>query len=195
MMQPRRSHARRRAPGFMNPLGPMKNLSYMRLRRNYNGQDNDLRSYFLSKALLDRPQAKVDGAYPATAVVLPPGSPGELIDPMVLIERFYAALPAREMYLAGQFTIYSPDAVSLWDEFDRAYQFARTEIADRFNVPCILIQHAPFRAGVPTPPHVHILALMLKLGPLGYTAPQRMLSVNCAQAVLKRHWERFGQSL
>ncbi|WP_233281602.1 hypothetical protein [Sphingomonas changnyeongensis] len=179
------------APGFVNPLGFMKNLSFMKLSRTYNGRTNDLRSYLAAKILADRPAETIDGARPAMAVVLPPGSPGELIDPELLLDEFYRRLPRRETCLGAQFTIYSPEAQSLWDEFDHAYQFARSFIAGTLEVPAIIIQHVPYRAGCIASPHVHILALGLKLGRLGFTSPQSTLASNCAQVVLQRAWDRF----
>lgn len=179
------------APGFVDPMGPMPNLSFMKLRKTFNGKTNDIIDYYRKKAMLDRDPATIDGLRPQVAVALPPGSPGKLIDPIALLTQFQADLLPREQNLAVQWSIYAPRPASLWDEFDRAYQFARTCIAAVMDLPVIVVQHAPFYAGSNNAPHLHLLILAQKLEPHGFTVPERSLVEDEGQLILRDAWEKF----
>jgi hypothetical protein len=143
------------------------------LRRHYNGRENDIVDFVRGKLHPIDPPKTGERWRPTASraeVLLPPGVPDCLLDPQRLVELYADHLLEWQTGLACVTKI-TAKAPSLHEVWERARAYGRSAFCcgkKRRGLPVILVQHAPFLAGIDgSAPHVHVIALARRCLPGG----------------------------
>lgn len=155
---------------FLDPAASFPGWRFGVLRRKYQGLANDLEEfvrYKLHPVDAPKPGAKWRPTATRSEVLLPGGGvPDHLLDPQTLVTAYKAQLLDWQTSLLVVITI-KPKVATLNEAWEAARAFARHSFCSpRRGLPVILVQHAPFLAGVAgSPPHLHLMAFTRRLLP------------------------------
>jgi hypothetical protein len=133
------------------------------LRRTYNGRTNDVVEFTRSKLHPVDPPPAGNPWKPTAAraeVLLPPGGTSDLfLDPQTLVERYAEQLLPWQTSLLSLVKI-TLDLATLNEPWQIVHSWAVSSICRKRGLPVILVQHAPFLAGVEgARAHLHALIL------------------------------------
>jgi hypothetical protein len=137
------------------------------LRRTYNGRANDVVEFVRSK--LHPVDAPAPGQlWKSTAVrsevLLPPGGGSDhFLDPKTLTERYAEQLLSWQTSLLSVIKI-TLDSTTLNEPWSLVHAWTHSSICRARGLPVILVQHAPFLAGVEgVASHLHVLILSRRM--------------------------------
>lgn len=184
---------------YLNPNGPSDmGLVFGVLRKTYAGRTNSAIEFGRRKL---QPVAPVGNAtaspWPVTAerfdVVLPPDAPDTLADPQVLLKAMDAC--AIDKPLLAYVTLPFPDAKRLHHAWETARGFA-IKLTGR-QLACLIVLHAPGRAGSANPVHAHLLIACRTIGALGsmeHGVYDHDLTHDAGQALIEELWAEHIQA-
>ncbi len=181
---------------YLNPLGPSHSGTVFGvLRKTYADREKNTAVAFGSKKMapVAPPQGAAAPSSPITAervdVVLPPGAPDELSDPLCLLQAMDAC--AIDKALLVYVTLSFRATTRLHHAWEEARAFAATICRER-NLAVLVILHAPGRVGSPNPPHAHLLIGPRTVGTLGMAMGtyDRELTTDQGQSLIEALWSK-----
>jgi hypothetical protein len=159
------------------------------LRKVYRGHANSAEAFIAAKLAVSASTDTLAITALRAEVIVPSDADDVYADPH-LLGRLIDHAAARDKptaALLGYWTVSEPDVAHLHQQWRRGRAIVEG-LVDRFDVPMLVVQHAPSLAGNGNPPHLHVLAATRKLTVRGFSTSVTALIGDKARDVFVRAW-------
>lgn len=121
-------------------------------------------------------------------LLLPAEAPSDYMMLDHLVRMYELMLPPWEASAFAQITLRFPRASNFHVPWERARDFARSELVGARQLPVLAVLHTPSAAGSANPPHVHLIAFPRKLGLFGFAEFDRELPTDIGNRKMHSAW-------